>query len=231
MADLLTGMAGWHGRYWDDPALARPPFAHRTPDAFVANLARFARLRRRGRVGARRARMVIPDAVVPRYDDLYSALWRSLELTAEGPLTLLHGEPHIGNVYRTGAGRMGITDWQLVMRGSWAYDVAYAIVTGLTVEDRRAWERDLLGSYLGRLTATGVAAPDFDDAWLAYRQQTLWPYFGRLLATGRSLVQPRFPPDPSNFGMLERAANAVLDLDALGAVLGAPRRLGQGREA
>ncbi|WP_326559723.1 phosphotransferase [Micromonospora sp. NBC_01796] len=224
LEDLLTGMATWHGRHWNDPGLARHPFLHQTPRTFVGNLARFAQLRRRGRVGVQRARTVIPDPVVARYEDLYLALWRSLELTTEGPLTLLHGDPHIGNVYRTGDGRMGFADWQVVMRGSWAYDVAYTIVTGLSVDDRRRWERDLLGFYLGRLGAAGGTAPDFDDAWLAYRQQTLWPYFGWLLSTGRSAIQPRFQPASTNFGMLERTSNAILDLDALGAVRGAIRR-------
>lgn len=222
MEDLLANMAVWHGRYWDDPELDRHPFLGKTPHTFVRNLARFARLRRRGRVGVHRARTVLPDAVVPLHDDLYGALWRALELNARGPRTLLHGDSHIGNAYRTHDGRMGFGDWQVVMRGGWAYDVSYTVATGLTVEDRRDWERDLLRFYLGRLDAAGGVAPDFDDAWLAYRQQMLWPYFGWLLSTGRSVIQPRFQPDSTNFGMLERTSNAIVDLDTLGAVRRAP---------
>jgi hypothetical protein len=98
--------------------------------------------------------------------------------------------------------------------------VSYTVATGLAVADRRDWERDLLAFYLERLAAAGGDPPEFDAAWLAYRQQMLWPYFGWLLSTGRSAIQPKFQPDSTNFGMLERASNAILDLDTLGAVTG-----------
>ncbi|MBE1489395.1 phosphotransferase [Plantactinospora soyae] len=218
--DLLTGMATWHGRYWQSPELDRHPFLRKLPGTFVGNLARFAGLEKRARVGVQRARSVMPEAILPRHDDLYRALWRSLELAGQGPLTFLHGDSHIGNVYKTQAGRLGFCDWQVVMRGSWAYDLTYTIVTALAVADRREWERDLLAFYLERLAAAGGTPPDFDAAWLAYRQQTLWAYFGWLLSIGRSAIQPKFQPDSISLGMLERASNAILDLDTLGAVNG-----------
>ena len=47
-------------------------------------------------------------------------------------------------------------DWQLMMRGSWAHDVTYLMVTALDPEVRRAHQLDLLGEYLDRLAAAGV---------------------------------------------------------------------------
>jgi hypothetical protein len=220
MEDLLTSMANWHGRYWNDPELDRHAFLRKTPHTFVTNLDRVAGLKKRGLVGAQRASAVMPAAIAPLYEDLYRALWRAMELTRQGPLTLLHGDSHVSNTYKTESGRMGFADWQVVMRGTWAYDVSYTIATGLAVADRRDWERDLLAFYLDRLGAAGGQPPDFDAAWLAYRQQLLWPYFGWLLSTGRSAIQPKFQPDSTNLGMLERVANAIVDLDTLGAVNG-----------
>lgn len=115
---------------------------------------------------------------------------------------------------------MGFTDWQIVMRGSWAYDFAYIVTSGLAVADRRAWERQLLAFYLDRLRAAGVAAPAEDEAWFAYRQQALYPYFIWLATIGHSAIQPKYQPDEISLGIIERTANAVLDLDALGAVRG-----------
>ena len=224
MEDLLTGMATWHGRYWDDAELSRHAFLRKTPETFVGNLAKFAGLKKRSLVGVQRARAVIPEAIVPLHEDLYQALFRALELAGRGPLTLLHGDSHIGNVYKTRDGRLGFGDWQVVMRGNWAYDVSYTIATGLTEQDRRDWERDLLVFYLERLAAAGGAVPDFESAWLAYRQQMLWAYFGWLLSIGRSAIQPKFQPDSISLGMLERASNAILDLDTLGAVKSAAAR-------
>ncbi|MFC7593222.1 phosphotransferase [Nonomuraea antimicrobica] len=218
MEDLLGGMATWHGRYWNSAALDRHAFLRKMPGTFIGNLAKFAGLKKRSVVGVQRARAVMPEAIVPLHEDLYQALWRSLELAGRGPLTLLHGDSHIGNVYKTESGRLGFGDWQVVMRGNWAYDVSYTIATGLAVADRREWERDLLAFYLDRLAAAGGVAPDFEAAWLAYRQQMLWAYFGWLLSIGRSSIQPKFQPDSISLGMLERASNALLDLDTLGAV-------------
>ena len=85
MEDLLTSMANWHGRYWNDPELDRHSFLRKTPHTFVANLARFAGLKKRGQVGAQRASAVMPAAIAPLYEDLYRALWRAMELAARAP--------------------------------------------------------------------------------------------------------------------------------------------------
>ncbi|WP_406230429.1 phosphotransferase [Nocardia sp. NBC_01009] len=215
--DLLRTMATWHARYWDDDGLPlhrwlKPPRAH------FANLDRLIGMSKRARVGARRAASVLPEVLPAQHDRLYHALERSLEIASTGPQTFLHGDSHIGNTYVTAAGRMGFTDWQVVLRGSWAYDFAYVVGSGLAVADRRAWERDLLTVYLERLTACGAPAPDYDTAWLAYRQQALYPYFIWLSTIGHSAIQPKYQPDEVCLGIIERTATAVLDLDAAGAV-------------
>ncbi|MET8876298.1 aminoglycoside phosphotransferase family protein [Nocardia sp. NPDC004604] len=215
--DLLRTMATWHARYWDDAQLLhhrwlKPPRAH------FANLDSLIGMSKRARVGARRAASVLPEALPAHHDRLYRALERALEIASTGPQTFLHGDSHIGNTYVTANGRMGFTDWQVVLRGSWAYDFAYVVGSGLTVADRRAWEHDLLGVYLEQLAACGAPAPDFDTAWLAYRQQVLYPYFIWLSTIGHSAIQPKYQPDEVCLGIIERTATAVLDLDAAGAV-------------
>ncbi|MFE7802479.1 aminoglycoside phosphotransferase family protein [Nocardia sp. NPDC057440] len=215
--DLLRTMATWHARYWDDDGLPLHPWL-KPPRAHFANLDRLIGMSKRARVGARRAASVLPEVLPVQHDRLYRALERSLEIASTGPQTFLHGDSHIGNTYVTAAGRMGFTDWQVVLRGSWAYDFAYVVGSGLAVADRRAWERDLLTVYLERLAACGAAAPDYDTAWLAYRQQALYPYFIWLATIGHSAIQPKYQPDEVCLGIIERTATAVLDLDAAGAV-------------
>ncbi|MEV4128525.1 phosphotransferase [Nocardia sp. NPDC049707] len=215
--DLLSTMATWHARYWNDEGLRLHRWL-KAPRAHFANLDRLIGMPTRSRVGAQRAASVIPNALPAQHDRLYRALERSLEIASTGPQTFLHGDSHIGNTYVTAAGRMGFTDWQVVLRGSWAYDFAYVVASGLAVADRRAWERELLSGYLDRLAACGAPAPDFDTAWLAYRQQALYPYFIWLSTIGRSAIQPKYQPDEVCLGIIERTAIAVLDLDAAGAV-------------
>jgi hypothetical protein len=71
---------------------------------------------------------------------------------------------------------MGVLDWQLVRRGSWAHDVGYALIGALPPELRRAHERDLLDNYRGRMQDAGVAVPDRGQMWTAYRRSPAWGF-------------------------------------------------------
>jgi hypothetical protein len=113
---------------------------------------------------------------------------------------------------------MGIADWQVGLRGSWAYDFAYIVATALEAEDRRSWERDLLDLYLDRLAAAGGQAIGRGHAWQAYRQATFYPYFAWVYTIGRSRLQPTFQPKEVSLLMIERIATAIEDLDSLAAV-------------
>ncbi|WP_344871997.1 phosphotransferase [Allokutzneria multivorans] len=215
--DLLSAMAHWHGRFWDSEELRghgwlKPPSGH------FDNLDRLIGFAKRCEVGAKRARSVIPDALIPLQDKLYRGLERSLTIASEGPLTLLHGDSHVGNTYRTSAGRMGFTDWQIVMRGSWAFDFAYTVNSGLDLANRRAWARELLEFYLERLAEAGAQAPGADAAWLAYRRQSFFPYFVWLATIGHSAIQPKYQPDEVSLGIIERTGVALLELDGLAAL-------------
>lgn len=217
MEDLLCTMATWHARYWNDAGLRRHRWL-KPPQAHFANLDRLIGMSKRAQVGARRAAAVLPKTLTDDHDRLYQALQRSLEIASTGAQTFLHGDSHIGNTYITSDGRMGFTDWQVVLRGSWAYDVAYVMGSGLAVNDRRDWERELLAVYLDRLADRGAPAPDFDTTWLAYRQQALYPYFIWLATMGHSAIQPKYQPDEICLGIIDRTAHAVLDLDAVKAL-------------
>jgi len=54
---------------------------------------------------------------------------------------LIHSDVHIGKLYRTAAGKMGLCDWQCLSRGHWSRDFAYAVTAALTPADRRMWEK------------------------------------------------------------------------------------------
>lgn len=116
---------------------------------------------------------VIPPSLFKRYQEIWPATMRSMEIHQKGPYYYAHGDVHLKNWYVAGSGEMGLSDWQCCGRGHWARDFAYTIATALKVEDRRAWERDLLKLYLETQRAAGGPAISFDDAWNAYRQQLI----------------------------------------------------------
>jgi len=107
-------------------------------------------------------------------DELWPAFDRLVAADSAGPPTLLHGDVHAGNVYYVAGGEGGLLDWQLSLRGSWALDVTYLLITALTPLDRAAHERDLLARYLARLGEAGIEAPAWDEAWTRYRQNVLY---------------------------------------------------------
>ena len=123
------------------------------------------------------------ESVVPRwvYDtpevmnhvlDELSAWERELD----GPRSLVHGDSHQGNSFLRASGERVWVDWQLVRKGSPWRDVCYFLVSSLTVEERRAADRDLVEHYRQRLLATGATdVPDADEAWQRY---TRWPAYG-----------------------------------------------------
>jgi hypothetical protein len=214
---LLSQVARWHGTLWESRQLAArrwlksPGEQMRVIDALIG-------LADRRKPGARRARAVIPSTLRDRQADLFAGMRRAMELASHGARTYLHGDLHIANTYRTRDQRLGIADWQVGLQGSWAFDYAYLVATALDVGDRREWEHDLLDFYLDQLAAAGGGRITRDDAWQAYRQATLYPYFAWVYTIGRSRLQPRFQPDQVSLVMIERIAAAIEDLDSLGAV-------------
>lgn len=125
-------------------------------------------------------------------ENLIAAL--QTQLTYEATC-VLHGDTHTGNVYLDAEGRGSWFDWEVVQTGNWAQDVAYHLSTVLTVEDRRAHERDLLQHYLDALAAEGAPAPSFDAAWDLYRRSFGYGYLFWVITQirGRDEVMAHMP--------------------------------------
>jgi hypothetical protein len=121
---------------------------------------------------------------------------------------LTHGDAHLGNTYVEADGSPGFLDWQSASIGPWSSDVGYFLGGALSIEDRRNHEQGLLREYLNVLSAHGVAAPDFDDAWLAVRRRHLhglcW-----------LLIPEQMQPTDYSAAMAERYAAAAMDHDTL----------------
>jgi aminoglycoside phosphotransferase (APT) family kinase protein len=86
----------------------------------------------------------------------------------EGPKTVIHGDPHIGNLFDD-HGRTGFFDWGLIQVTTPLRDVSYFLAMALSVDDRRRHERELLRHYLEARARLGGARIGFDEAWLAHR--------------------------------------------------------------
>jgi len=223
---VIDTLAALHAQFWN--TLLRKRFGHWLIDSYewMARLNVTINAPKRILVGFERAREVIPPRLYRRSKEVPDTLMRSLKINIAGPQTLLHGDVHPGNWYVTGDNRMGLYDWQCAVRGGWARDIAYALSTHLTVENRRAWERDLVVRYCDRLAEAGCRIPDAGESFLAYRQQMLHAMFMWLVTIGRYSLQPDMQPKDVTLESVRRTCQAAEDLDSLEAIVAHDRGSG-----
>lgn len=213
--DLVGQLARLHGALWGDPDIG----VLKTPRDYLRMTSQFLDIRKRSEVGMERAMEVMPPELLGQEDRLYEATVRAMDIaTFETERTLLHGDAHAGQTYKTAAGRMGLADWHAVQQGGWAFDFAYLINSGCEPEDRRAWQQGLLEDYTAQLAEHGGPSISYDDALLAYRQQAFWPYTAWAFTIGRASYQPEMQPVPTCLAVVRRTAAAIQDLDSFAAV-------------
>lgn len=212
VVDLLAQV---HGRFYGDPDLEAMSGWLRTTKQWIVN----GYVRSGFDKQHREAFVVGADLMPPDVRDAgqrsFDAVVASLEMHETGPRTLVHSDVHLGNWYVTGAGVMGLCDWQCISRGHWARDIAYAIATVLTVEDRRKWERELLRRYAARLSAETGRAFAEAEVFDAYRRQMP----AALLMWTTTLVpaptMPDMQPEAMSRTMIHRLSHAMSDLESL----------------
>ena len=132
-----------------------------------------------------------------------------------GPLTLLHGDSHLGNTYSLPDGRSGLLDWQVIWRGPGLREVTYWMITGLEPDDPPRARAELLERYLDGLRAGGVdEVPTYDEAFDRYRlfSAEAWD------ATAMTIAWPGLQAPENAEAGWRRACVAVEDLDTADAV-------------
>jgi aminoglycoside phosphotransferase (APT) family kinase protein len=213
--DMIDLLASLHSRFYGDPALA----------ASYRWLASYPRWFTIGseKMGTEyytdkalnAAAHVIPAKILARRSEVWPATLRALAVHESEPQGLIHSDVHIGNWYQTGAGQMGLCDWQCLSRGHWSRDFAYAVTASLTPDNRRKWERELLARYIERFAEKTGVKPDFDLSFLHYRQQVLHALAMWTITLCHSPLLPAMQPEETTLTMIERIATAMADLDSI----------------
>lgn len=93
------------------------------------------------------------EALAPRIAAL-------MDLAFTQPLTLMHGDFRADNMmFEAGASAapFALVDWQIVMQGPGAFDLAYMLSGSLQVETRRAGQDDLIARHHAGLVRAGVS--------------------------------------------------------------------------
>lgn len=215
---IVTVLATLHGNLWESPRFAGDLAAVRDTERWQTDINDLIAFPKRSIIGFGRAGSVFPAEFRRMREKVFPATMASLALQKSAPTTLVHSDVHSRNWYLLPDGGMGLYDWQIICRGSWAMDVAYALSSALTVEDRRAWERELIELYIDRLHAAGGPALDFETAWLTYRQQPFHGLVFWLYTIGAGRLQPAMQPDEVSLANLERMSAMIVDLDSFAAL-------------
>jgi hypothetical protein len=209
VADVLTGQAKLHARFWGDSRLAAYQEWREPVRAFVRYLYRPAHwdeIRRRPYAD-------LMEQVLPSREFGLRAEERNWEINDGKVQTLVHGDCHSGNLFFEADGSPGFMDWQCPCPAVPGYDHAEMIITSLTVEERREHERDLLKHYREELVAAGLEdAPSDDELFLSYRQNLCHNM-------GFSVLNPydMQPPEVTDTAAI-RSLHAAIDLDMVGAL-------------
>lgn len=216
---FLDNMARLHAAYWESDALK--------PGGALADLHHWDAMSET-EAGDHARRQLQPDVWthhmnLPRgiglpqrfrnRDWMEGALFALNRFGRRGPMTLLHGDHHLGNLYLEPDGSPGVLDWQCPSIGAWSHDLTYFLVSALDIEDRRNWDRDLITYYLKRLQDNGVRnPPTLAEAMDAFAIQIVDGLF-------YWAVNPvEWQAELNNCAVAPRFAVAALDHDTAGAV-------------
>ncbi len=212
----MQAMAKLHAPFWDD--VDRPEFEfipyhypsyhsdglHQGAIAVWDNMAALAG-------------DALPPTIASLKDRYLAAIPRMQEWITSAPRTVVHGDYRMDNLFfgnTEGQAPVAICDWQGILRGKAAHDVAYFLSQSMPTDERRVHERDLVALWHAGLVDGGVTGYGPEQAWEDYRRSVLylWTY---VAVIGGVL-------DPSNergrrwmVEMVRRSAAALEDLDLI----------------
>ena len=213
VANGLRGLARLHSRYWGFSARTQP--ALRFVKTWAPSKGWQVGLRARIPVGLQRGGDALPHAIAQSSGAAMVAIWsRYVTTLTQFPMTLLHGDAHIGNTYVLPDDEVGFLDWQVVRRGEWSQDVGYFLVGSLTENDRREHERALLEEYRNALTVPRAQQPSAAQIWQRYRTTPAYGLPIWLSTLGTDGYQSR----AVSTALAQRFATAFVELDTAAAL-------------
>jgi hypothetical protein len=208
VANGLRGLARLHSQFWGFKRRSRPGL--RWVKNWKPTRGWQVGLRNYVPKGLERGRAELPDGIMTLTGDEIVDLWaRYVGKLSTTPVTLLHGDAHIGNTYVLPDNNVGFLDWQVVRRGNWSQDVGYFLVSALTVDNCRQSEADLIEVYRTSLDVPHSQRPSKEEAWLWYRAATSYGLTIWLSTLGTDGYQA----SEVSSALAGRFASAFLDLD------------------
>ena len=127
-----------------------------------------------------------------------------------GPRTLTHGDLRSENILY-GDGTATVVDWQTPGEGSPVTDAAYFLGGSVDIDDRRAWEKDLIEDYRQQLAQQGVALSQA-ECWEQYRMQAMHGVI--VIVLGAVFSEPAERSDRMFLALIQRHLQQCIDLNS-----------------
>lgn len=173
-ARILRSFAKMHAKFWGWSEPEREKLLPAKFNTFTAPRSReMTRALNASAIGPamRSASDILSERIGETYRRAIDKWDELLEAWYSGPLTLVHGDSHLGNCfeYPTEDGReVGMIDFQAAHWSKGMRDVQYFMINSLEPEVLAANEDDLIGVYCDELARYGVTLTR-DDAFQQYR--------------------------------------------------------------
>ncbi len=127
------------------------------------------------------------------------------------PITIIHGDFRLDNLFFADDGSVAVIDWQLSMRAPGQTDLVYFCANNLTTDVRREIEVPLIERYVAGIHAAGVPADavTFEGVWRGYLEGLVFyaTTFGASLLT----IDPANERGAALFDALVRRTFAAVD--------------------
>jgi hypothetical protein len=185
VADVEIGLAHLariHGAFWNDPILDQHAFVRKVNEPTWNAMLKGV------------TAQIIPAARA-YYADQFSQyalsametwldVWDDFIGYEPDPQTLVHVDAHPKQMFFPTAAlpRFALFDWQAVAKNWGAFDVARLLVTGLSVEDRRAHEHRLVDAYYDALCRHGASGLSKERLWFQIKLAHVWNIYINLIA-------------------------------------------------
>jgi hypothetical protein len=150
------------------------------------------------------------------FGDLYVDRHRHFVTRFQGQKTLIHGDFRCENVlFRPSTDSAPaiatVVDWQTVGESSALTDVAYFLGGSVEIEQRRAWEKDLIAEYAQNLNALGVNLTE-QECWDQYREYAMHAIVITVLGAVFTAAEAR--SDKMFLAMIQRHLQQCVDLNS-----------------
>lgn len=208
-------LAKLHGRFYQSPELETTLGSYHTMEDFYNTTSQVFDFIDAAARGFTAARDVIPAKLFDRAEEVTAVTARSYLIHGELPRTFIHNDTHLKNWYITKNNHMGLNDWQTACKGHWSRDLAYTLATSLTIENRRAWENQLLELYREQFATVSGVNLSPDEIRLRYRQQMISALSMWTVTFAPKENSPDMQPEDTCIEFINRISTAVDDLESV----------------